>query len=101
MRQFDVFANPDPGSVAAFPSLVVLQSDLVMETTSVIVAPLVKQARMRSRLYPTVVVADLRLAMMVTDSAAVPRTLLRRPVSNLEHERHSIIGALDLLFTGI
>jgi len=44
-RQFDVVANPDPIDAAHRPYLVILQSDLISDLTSTVVAPLVTPAR--------------------------------------------------------
>lgn len=100
MQQFDVFRNPDPAGAEAYPYVVILQSDTISETSSVIVAPLVPREP-TSRLHPQFVIADESFALMITDLAAFPRQLLRDPEFNLESERHWIIGALDLLFTGV
>ena len=100
MQQFDVFRNPDPAGAEAFPYIVALRSDAVSETASVIVAPLVPREP-TGRLHPNFTIADESFAPMVTDLAAIPRRLLREPEFNLESERHRIIGALDLLFTGL
>ena len=101
IRQFDVFANPNPGRAKEFPFLVVLQSDWVSDTNSVIVAPLVAPDRDRpSRLYPAFEIGGCRLVAAMSDLAALPRGLLSNPVANLSSERDRIVSALDLLFTG-
>lgn len=101
MRQFDVFANPNPGRAKHFPFVVVLQSDWVSDTASVIVAPLVAADEHRpARLYPVFDIEGRRLAAAMSDLAAIPRALLSNPIANLAPERDSIIAALDLLFTG-
>jgi hypothetical protein len=102
-RQFDACPNPETRSNARIPHVVLLQADRFDDTKGVVVAPLVN-ARIidaRDRLYPVSLVADAEVAMVTTDIAAVPRSLLRTPVANLARERHRIAAALDLLFTGI
>ncbi|HEY8565590.1 MAG TPA: CcdB family protein [Beijerinckiaceae bacterium] len=104
MRQLDVFANPKPGSADAFPYLVILQSDDLPRTSSVIVAPLVAAdpTRAHSRLYPLFTIEGRPLVLAVTDLASVPRNRLNGPaITSLMPERHRIIAALDYLFTGI
>jgi hypothetical protein len=64
------------------------------------VAPLVPREP-TSRLQPRFSIQDESFALMVTDLAAFPRRLLGQPEINVEGERHRIIGALDLLFTGV
>ena len=83
--------------------MVVLQSDRFDDTRGVVVAPLV-YARLidaRDRLYPVFSIEDHEVAMVTTEIAVVPRQVLTSPVANLMHERHRIVAALDLLFTGI
>ena len=41
MRQFDVFTNPSERASANVPFVIILQSDLVYQTKTVVVAPLV------------------------------------------------------------
>ena len=102
IRQFDVFANPSGQTAQFFPFLVVLQADWVRETSSVIVAPLVRPnpALRHPLLYPEFRIEARRLVLAISDLAALPRTRLTKRVANLDAERHRIIAALDLLFTG-
>ncbi len=102
IRQFDVFGNPSLSSAAAFPFVVVLQSNWVAETSSVIVAPLVEpdRAKTLARLYPEFEVEGRRFALAVTDLAAIKRSLLMRRITSLDGQRDRIIVALDMLFTG-
>ncbi len=101
MRQFDVFAHPDPVVAKAFPFLMVLQSDFVDQTRGVVAAPLVRNPPDDTRLYPQFTVQGETFALAVSDLASVPRAALRRPVANLERERDRIVAALDILFFGI
>ena len=102
IRQFDVFANPSRQTAQAFPFLLVLQTDWVRETSSVIVAPFVRPepALRHPVLYPEFRIEGHRLVLAISDLAALPRTKLVTRVTNLDPERHRIIAALDLLFTG-
>ena len=102
IRQFGVFANPSGQTAQSFPFLVVLQADWVRETSSVIVAPLVRPnpALRHPLLYPEFRIEARRLVLAISDLAALPRTRLTKRVANLDAERHRIIAALDLLFTG-
>ena len=42
-----------------------------------------------------------RYVIDITNIGAIPTSLLRKSVANLEERRYEIIGALDLVFTGI
>lgn len=104
MRQFDVVANPDPSETAYRPYLINLQSDLVSELTSTVVAPLVPRAQMKGaqRLNPIVTVNGGEFWLATHELFAIDRRALNRePVANLSDDRDAIIAALDIVFTGI
>jgi toxin CcdB len=103
MLQFDVLANPFPGSRGRHPFLVALQSDLLARTLdTVVVAPLARAASgtFADHLNPQVVVDGERFALITQEIATVRKSALRNPVGSLATERDKIIAALDLLFTG-
>jgi toxin CcdB len=99
-RQFDVVVNPDPAEAVHRPFLVVLQSDLISELVSTIVAPLIPRQQMAGaeRLNPLVSVDGRELWLATHELFAVDRRSLRASVANLEARRDAIIAALDLLF---
>jgi hypothetical protein len=101
MRQCDVFSNPSERPSPNVPFILVLQSNLVFQTTTVVVAPLVKAGHLRESqsLYPVFEIDGQRVALSVTELATLPRRVLRSYVTSLEEERHRIIRAIDLLFT--
>ncbi len=103
VRQFDVCPNPDPETRDAHPYLVVLQSDALKYIDTRVVAPLVgpKKIQFLERLLPEVTLNGSRYVIAVPDLAAMPTAQLTSPVGNLEEYRDHIIGALDLVFTGI
>ena len=102
MRQFDVFANPSERASANVPFVIVLQSDLVHQTKTVVIAPLVAADSLRDNqiLYPFVEVEGRRVAITITELATAPRSVLKTYIVGLERERERIITALDILFTG-
>ena len=72
IRQFDVFANPHPERSGELPFVLVLQSDWLSDTSSVIVAPLVASDRERqARLHPHFEVEGRHLVAAVSDLAAI------------------------------
>ena len=81
----------------------VLQSDLTITATTVVVAPLVVKSRLpeSSKLFPPLVVEGQHLMLAVNELAAIRQQVLREHVTNLEAHRDGIIAALDLLFLGI
>jgi toxin CcdB len=104
IRQFDVIANPDPSEAGHRPFLVNLQSDLVSQLTSTVVAPLVPRAQMRGaqHLNPIVIVNGGEFWLAMHELFATDRRILKgQPVVNLAGDRDAIIAALDFVFTGI
>jgi toxin CcdB len=103
MLQFDILANPFPGSRGRHPFLVALQSDLLARTLdTVVVAPLARAASgtFVERLNPQVVVVGEPFVLIAQEIATVRKSALGNPVGSLAAERDKIIAALDLLFTG-
>src|SRR5688572_28295058 len=104
IRQFDVVANPDPLETVHRPYLINLQSDVVSELTSTVVAPLVPHAQMKGaqRLNPVVTVNGAQFWLATHELFAIDRRMLKSDaIDNLSADRDAIVGALDLVFTGI
>jgi toxin CcdB len=104
VRQFDVVANPDPSETAYRPYLINLQSDLVSELTSTVVAPLVPHDQMKGaqRLNPMVKVDGADFWLATHELFAIDRRMLSQgTIVNLSSDRDAIIAALDIVFTGI
>jgi toxin CcdB len=101
-RQFDVVANPDPIDAAQRPYLVILQSDLISDLTSTIVAPLVSHENMRGaqRLNPVLSIEGREYWLATHELFAVDQRILRGRVSTLADHRDTIMTALDFLFLG-
>lgn len=102
MRQFDVFRNPDSASARQRPYLVILQSDLLRDVSTVVVAPLALSSRFPpiTRLTPTIAIAGNEYVILTTDIASIPRKALKRGVGTAAAKRDEILSALDLVFVG-
>ncbi len=102
IQQFDLFANPDTNDAAHRPFLVVVQSDLVSDLKSTIVAPLVRRQDMAGaqRLNPLVTVAGDEFWLATHELFALDRRILRKRIASLAECRDQIIAALDMLFSG-
>jgi len=102
-NQFDVFANPDPGSAKSHPHFIVLQSDQLAQLNTRVVAPLVlpRSIQFFERIMPLVEVEGDSYVIDPTNLGVVRESILSNAVANLEAERYRILGAIDLLFTGI
>ena len=88
-RQLDVVANPDAIEAVARPYLIVLQSDLISDLTSTIVAPLVPLAALKGarRLNPVVSVDGSEYGLAMHELFAIDRRMLRAAVANLGEHR--------------
>ena len=104
MPQFDVLRNPSSETASWAPYLIVLQTDLLSELGTVVVAPLVREAefgRTATTLNPVFEVDGQRVVLSVAELAGVSRRLLGERIGTLAARRDEIIAAVDLLFTGI
>lgn len=100
--QFDVHRNA-AGSHP--PYLLVVQSDLLHGLDTVVVVPLIPAALLGDRpirgLYPTFTIDGQMQVMLTAQIAGVSPALLGARVASLAEYRTEIIGALDILITGV
>ena len=105
MSQFVVYRNPNPATRARVPLLLDIQSPLLDDLASCVVAPLTPMARHKSpsirKLMPILEVAGTDYVMITPQLAGVSRKMLGDAVGDLSAQRAEIVAALDLLFTGI
>ncbi|MFA5949820.1 MAG: CcdB family protein [Hyphomicrobium sp.] len=102
MRQYDVYRNPGARTRKVMPFLLVLQSDVVAGTGSVVVAALTAELKTApSRLYPTFEIGGATYTLLTPDLASVPRLALVERVTSLEQDWSRITAALDILFKGV
>ena len=104
-RRFDVFPNPSPRSARSIPYVVVLQSDLLDEMPSQVVAPLIRVSalanRPATRLNPRFEIEGTAVCLLTQQIGAVAASSLTRRVGSLEEHRELVVAALDFLFGGI
>lgn len=105
MAQFTVYRNPNPATRSRLPLLLDIQSPLLDELATCVVVPLAPAARHKpaaiGRLMPSLLIDNVRYVMITPQLAGVPRKALGPAVSEVSAQRAEIVGALDLLFTGI
>lgn len=105
MKRFDVYRNETSQTSRKFPFFLVLQSDLLEQLTTLVVAPLGRASivggKLVDTLAPTLNVEGDSLVLYTSELAAIPRSILRKRVANLEDQRESIVRAIDFLFSGI
>lgn len=103
IKQFDVFPNPLRDYRKEKPFVVSVQHYLLDHFNTRITGPLITRRSVdeASRLYPKVTVQGDDLYFDPTDLVAMPIRFLKAPVANLASESFRIIGAIDLVFTGV
>jgi toxin CcdB len=101
--QCDVHRNDDDGQGYA-PFLLDVQADLLADLDTRVVVPLVRAAafgRPASRLHPRLVVDGQDVIMATHLLAAVRRGTLGAHVVSLVDQRDLVIGAIDVLLSGV
>ena len=99
MARFDVYASPDGRG-----SLLDVQADLLDSLSTRVVVPLMPVGTAPSpakRLNPVFDIQNERHVMVTQFLSAVPVFILKKPISNLALHDTEIMGALDILTTGI
>jgi mRNA-degrading endonuclease toxin of MazEF toxin-antitoxin module len=101
VRQFDVFENPSVRSRAIAPLVVVLQSHLLDDLPTVVVAPLLRTAERPpfTQVGLTVAFDGTDYTLSVAELAATDARPLSRPVGTLADYEDAIRRALDRVFT--
>lgn len=98
MARFDVYAGPGGTGY-----LLDVQADILNGLNTRIVVPLlpVSQAPLPAKRLNPVFDIESEACVMVTQfMAAVPRTLLRSPITNLSQQDGTIMAALDMALVG-
>ena len=104
MTQFDVYLNPIAADQEGFPFILDVQSEVLAHLSLRVVVPLVRADVADPplpRLNPRFVIDGMSLVMATTLIGGLPTDVLREPIDNLSDYRSEIIGAIDLLVTGI
>ena len=99
MARFDVYASPDGRGY-----LLDVQADLLDSLNTRVVVPLMPVGTAPSpakRLNPVFDIQNERHVMVTQFLSAVPVFILKMPISNLALHDTEIMGALDILTTGI
>ena len=105
MEQFTLYKNENKNSKKVYPYFVYVQSGLLSELNSRIVIPLSTQKTLDNlnakRLCPIIEIDGDVLVLLTHQMTSVPRSALKKQVASLEHYKYDILGAIDLLLTGI
>ena len=104
MARFDVYANPGNQS-STTPYLLDVQSDLLDGLDSRMVIPMrslkhFPKVRLSTRLTPVLAIDGEDFLLETPKMGAVPRRVLKSPVTSLAQAQEQITAALDFLFQG-
>jgi len=105
MSQFTLYKNENKNSKKAYPYFIDVQSDLLDDLNSRLVIPLSAQETLNNlnakKLCPTIEIDEGIFVLLTHQMTSVPYSTLKNKVGSLEHYRYDILGAIDLLLTGI
>jgi toxin CcdB len=106
MRQFGVYRNRNAATKSAYPLLLNVQSDLISETGTRVVVPMVPATRGRhppsiSSLAPIMDVNGKPHVLVVPLLAAAEIADLGALEADFSERRPDIMAALDLLISGV
>jgi toxin CcdB len=105
MTQFAVHKNKNPRTRGAYPYLVDIQSDLMSDLHTRMVAPLAKAPALTKRpikeLTPLVELDGQKFVVLIPQMAGISRADLGAVVGSLLDHRNEIVAAVDFLITGI
>ncbi len=97
MQRFDVFRTAEGNC------LLNLQSELLSELATAVVAPLVPLEMVQTpvtRLNPVLLVGETSYVLRTQFMSAVPKSVLKTNLGSLANMHGEIVTALDLLFEG-
>jgi toxin CcdB len=103
MAQFDVYENLSEDTRQTIPYLVDLQSDILDNLATRVVAPLAKATFIGKpilHLNPRFEIEGVVCFMSTAELAGVPKGVLGEKIGSLNEYRSEIIAALDFLITG-
>ncbi len=104
MRQFCAYRNLNAATRSAYPLLLNVQSDLISETGTRVVVPLVPADRdmpTMPPLAPTLAVKGKRFVLVTPLLAGTEISDLGALDADLSDQRGTIMAALDMLISGI
>lgn len=105
MCQFTLYENENKESKKAYPYFIDVQNNILDELNSRIVIPLSTYKALNdtnaSKLCPVFEIKKETFVLLTHQMTSVPKSILKKKVTSLETSRHEILGAVDLLLTGI
>ena len=104
MAQFTIYANANAQTKQLYPYLLELQSNLLNELATCMVAPLTLLSQHSqlaiTRLTPVISVAGEDYLVQTMQLSAIARKQLGKAVGDASANSHEIIAAIDFLISG-
>ncbi len=105
MAQFTLYKNEDSASNDAYPYFIDVQSSLLSDLNSRLVIPLSPHGALSNtdakRLCPVIHIEEGNFVLLTHQMTSVPSSILKTEVTSLENFRYEILGAIDMLISGI
>lgn len=106
MSQFTLYRNDNKSSNKTYPYFIDIQNDLLDDLNSRVVIPLSPYKDLdktdAKKLCPIVQISDIgKFVLLTHQMTSVPRAILKTEVASLENYRYEILGAVDMLLSGI
>ena len=104
MAQFTIYANNNAQTKQIYPYLLALQSNLLSDLVTCVVAPLALLSQhsqlVITRLTPVISVAGEDYLMQTMQLSAIARKQLGKAVGDASANSHEIVAAVDFLISG-
>jgi toxin CcdB len=103
VAQYDVYRNPHLPSREVIPYIVDIQSDLISQLPTRLMASLSVckiDIKLPPNLCPKFIIDGQELTLMVYDAAAISSKILTRPVASLSSQSSVITAAMDAVLSG-
>ncbi len=105
MTQFTLYKNEDGASNDTYPYFIDVQNSLLSDLNSRLVIPLSTHDTLNNtdakRLCPVIHLDEGNFVLLTHQMTSVPSSILRTEVTSLENLRYEILGAIDMLISGI
>lgn len=105
MSQYSLYKNENKSSKQTYPYFVDVQSDLLDSLNSRIVIPLTASKETNNKtakgLCPVLEIDGKDYVLLTHQMTSVPVSLLKNELLIIDNYRYEILGAIDLLLTGI
>jgi len=105
VAQFTLYKNEDSSSNETYPYFIDVQNSLLNDLNSRLVIPLSPHETLNNtdtkKLCPVIHVSEDKFVLLTHQMTSVPRSILKTEVTSLESFRYEILGAIDMLISGI